>query len=156
MTRLTIDQVDQLGLASLQERYPLPTEAAKGSGPDRLLLNGRSILVPETRFCPDCLTGDGSPIQESFGGPWRKIWHLPVVFACTKHQRLLEHRCPQCDQLVHGRRPRNSHPDPARNARKPTPSPPMPDGARFRQGPDAAHLLRQQTRPHPKPTPGRP
>ncbi|WP_392872720.1 TniQ family protein [Streptomyces sp. LN499] len=49
-----------------------------------------------SRFCPDCLTGDGSPAQDAYGGPWKLRWHLPVVFACTRHQRLLENQCPSC------------------------------------------------------------
>lgn len=44
------------------------------------------MLAPATRYCPDCLSGDGSAIQESLGGPWLKAWHLPVVFACPAHQ----------------------------------------------------------------------
>ena len=43
--------------------------------------------------------------EESFGGPWLKAWHLPVVFACPVHQRLLEHLCPGCGQAAWGRRP---------------------------------------------------
>ncbi len=104
MTRLTTEQVDQLVLASLHERYPLPNEATRTSGPDRRLLTNRTIFLPQTRFCPDCLAGDGTPIQASFGGPWRKTWHLPVVFVCPQHRRLLEHRCPHCEHLVHGHR----------------------------------------------------
>ncbi len=105
MTRLTADKVAQLGLASPHERYPLPAEATKNTTTSPFPLNNRSIFVPATRYCPDCLAGDGSPVQDAFGGPWRKIWHLPVVFACTMHRRLLEDRCPECDQVVHGRRP---------------------------------------------------
>lgn len=102
-TRLTGEQVRQLVLASLHERYPLPHEATRTTEADRRLLNIRTVFLPHTRFCPTCLAGDGSPIQNAFGGPWKKIWHLPVVFACPAHQRLLEHRCPRCEQLVHGR-----------------------------------------------------
>jgi hypothetical protein len=103
MTRLTTDKVAHLGLACLQERYPLPTEAAKNAA--TVPLNGRSTFAPATRYCPDCLAGDRSSIQDAFGGPWRKIWHLPVVFACTLHQRLLEDRCPECGQFAHSRHP---------------------------------------------------
>ena len=60
-----------------------------------------SLFAPGTRYCPECLAGDGSPVQESFGGPWLKAWHLPVIFACPAHRRLLEHRCPECGQDVH-------------------------------------------------------
>ena len=101
MTRLTTDKVAQLGLACLQERYPLPAGAAKN--PATVPLSGLLVFAPATRYCPDCLAGDRSPIQDAFGGPWRKIWHLPVVFACTLHQRLLEDRCPECGQVTHSR-----------------------------------------------------
>src|ERR1017187_6350850 len=103
MTRLTTGQVTRLGLACLQERYPLPTKATKNTA--TVPLNGRSIFAPSTRYCPDCLACAGSPVQDAFGGSWHKTWHLPIVFACTPHQRLREHRCPECDQVVHGRRP---------------------------------------------------
>lgn len=56
MARLTIGQVDTLCLASLQQRYPI-------------LVANRPIFAPEARFCPNCLAGDGSAIQEAFGGP---------------------------------------------------------------------------------------
>ncbi len=105
MTRLDAGEVARLGMSAWQERYPPlivgPEDAASG----RSRLNGQLILAPVTRYCPDCLAGDGSAVQQSFGGPWLKAWHLPVVFACPAHQRLLEHLCPECGQPVRGRRP---------------------------------------------------
>jgi hypothetical protein len=101
MTRLTDGQVTGLGLAAWQERYPLP-DWTPGKG-RRRPMDMWSLFAPATRYCPECLAGDGSAIQESFGGPWLKDWHLPVVFACPVHQRLLEHRCPECAQAVHVR-----------------------------------------------------
>lgn len=105
MTRLTVEQVDHLCLAALHQRYPLTSEARETHRPDMRLLTNRTIILPHTRFCPDCLAGDGTPIQDAFGGTWRRVWHLPVVFACPEHQRLLEHQCPHCEQLVHCHRP---------------------------------------------------
>jgi hypothetical protein len=99
MTRLTDGQVTGLGLAVWQERYPMP-DWTPGKG-RRRPMDMWSLFAPATRYCPECLAGDGSAIQESFGGPWLKDWHLPVVFACPVHQRLLEHRCPECAQAVH-------------------------------------------------------
>jgi TniQ len=99
MTRLTDSQVTGLGLAAWRERYPLPAGALHRAR--RLPIDAWSLLAPATRYCPECLAGDGSPVQESFGGPWLKAWHLPVVFACPVHQRLLEHLCPECGQAVH-------------------------------------------------------
>ena len=105
MTRLTGAQAAQLGMSTWQERYPpvIASPESKARGARRL--DGRLILAPATRYCPECLAGDGSAIQESFGGPWLKAWHLPVVFACPVHKRLLEHLCPECGQAVRGRRP---------------------------------------------------
>jgi hypothetical protein len=100
MTRLTSGQAAQLSLASWQGRYPMPA-VGEGHRP----LASRRVLAPATRYCPDCLAGDGSAIQESLGSPWLKAWHLPVVFACPAHRRLLEHLCPECGRPVHGRRP---------------------------------------------------
>jgi hypothetical protein len=105
MTRLDAGQATRLGMSAWQGRYPPlvigPEDAASG----RCRLNGQLILAPVTRYCPDCLAGDGSGIQQSFGGPWLRAWHLPVVFACPAHQRLLEHLCPECGQPVRERRP---------------------------------------------------
>ena len=82
MTRLTSAQAAQLGMGTWQERYPpvIASPESKARGARRL--DGRQILAPATRYCPECLAGDGSAIQKSFGGPWLKTWHLPVVFAC--------------------------------------------------------------------------
>ncbi|WP_431971553.1 TniQ family protein [Nocardia sp. bgisy134] len=104
-TRLPIEAVTQLGLNGLRGRYPLPSTTTDIAASGVQALNTPWFLTPATRYCPECLAGDGTPIQQAFGGAWRRAWRLPVVFACTKHQRLLEHRCPECDQLVHDRRP---------------------------------------------------
>jgi len=106
MTRLDAGQAAQLGMSAWRERYaPLVIAGPDHAGAGYRRLNGELVLAPATRYCPDCLAGDGSAIQESFGGPWLKTWHLPVVFACTAHQRLLEHLCPECGQPVRGRPP---------------------------------------------------
>lgn len=103
MTRLSLDTVTQLGLNCLRRRYPLSAETTGSSAPEPQSLTSPSFFAPATRYCPECLTGDRTPIQEAFGGAWRRTWHLPVVFACPSHRRLLEHHCPACDQPVHGR-----------------------------------------------------
>ncbi len=59
-----------------------------------------------SRYCPNCLAGDGSTIQNMYGGQWRLRWHIPVSFACTTHSRLLEQGCPQCGG--HPYRPSNT------------------------------------------------
>jgi hypothetical protein len=62
------------------------------------------VLARSTRYCPWCLAGDGSRIQQAHGAAWQKRWHLPVVFACTVHRQLLLHRCSQCQRPVGSRR----------------------------------------------------
>ena len=59
------------------------------------------IFKRATRYCPQCLAGDGSAIQNDLGGPWCKTWRLPVVFACLKHSRFLAHLCPGCGRPAH-------------------------------------------------------
>ena len=105
MTRLTRDQAEQLTMATLRERYPPVLASPESTARGARRLSSQTIFAPATRYCPECLAGDGSAIQAAFGGPWLKAWHLPVVFACCSHQRLLEHHCPECGQAIRGRRP---------------------------------------------------
>ena len=105
MTRLTGAQAAQLGMGTWRDRYPPVIASPESRARGARRLDGRLILAPATRYCPECLAGDGSAIQESFGGPWLKAWHLPVVFACPAHKRLLEHLCPECGQVIRGRQP---------------------------------------------------
>jgi hypothetical protein len=98
--RLSACEVDDLCLRSLNARYPLVASTIKNH-PGRPHAT-RWILIPHTRYCPQCLAGNNTPIQREHGGAWRKAWHLPAVFACIDHHRLLEHGCPHCRQPVHG------------------------------------------------------
>lgn len=54
------------------------------------------VLQPSSRYCPQCLAGDGTTIQNLHGGSWRRTWRLGVTFACLHHQRLLLTTCPSC------------------------------------------------------------
>ncbi len=102
--RLPEAHVDNLTLRPLAHRYPpirdaltrprSSTQRPRGFFPSWLL--GAS-----TRFCPECLRGDGSEIQNRYGGPWQLHWRLAVVFACTRHNVFLHHLCPSCHQPVH-------------------------------------------------------
>ena len=74
MTRLTDSQAAQLGMASWRERYPVPVpDAADGSR----RLNSQDRLAPATRYCPDCLAGDGSAIQEASAAPGSRPGTFP-------------------------------------------------------------------------------
>lgn len=102
-TRMTPADVHALTLQPLAERYPplarLRSAASGGGvGPTTAW-----AINPVSRFCPDCLRGDGTPVQEAFGGAWQLRWHLPVVFACVQHGRLVESACPVCGQQLSGR-----------------------------------------------------
>src|SRR6266545_3952858 len=87
------------GSSSARAR-PEPTGRCGGSG--RLHL-GQWLFLRSTRYCPDCLAGDGSDLQRRHGGGWRRAWRLPVVFACTAHRRYLQHRCATGGHLIHHR-----------------------------------------------------
>ncbi|MFE2722755.1 TniQ family protein [Kitasatospora sp. NPDC059327] len=93
-TRLTPDEVQALGLRPRQVAYPPIADA--GERQDGRFGSNVWAFTAASRFCPPCLAGDGTAVQDAHGGSWRLPWHLPVVFACTRHQRLLEHLCPRC------------------------------------------------------------
>jgi len=103
-TRLTPAEVEGLCLSSMSRRYPLPTAIRDNHRSNSMIRLERWVFAPATRYCPRCLAGDGSAVRRAHGGPGRKTWHLPVVFACTDHQRLLEHLCPACSRPAHGLR----------------------------------------------------
>ncbi|WP_334108634.1 TniQ family protein [Methylobacillus sp.] len=44
---------------------------------------------PIYRYCPDCLREDEIPHI-------RKTWRLAWTYVCSKHQRLMEEKCPHC------------------------------------------------------------
>jgi hypothetical protein len=96
--RLTAAEVAGLCMGSMSGRYPwaAPRVTADRWGPRSLA--SPWVFTSATRYCPQCLAGDGSYIQQQHGGAWQRAWRLPVVFACPVHRRLLEHRCPSCRQ----------------------------------------------------------
>ena len=97
-TRLTAAETSQLCMSSMSAQYPwaAPQLTADKWGPRALA--SPWVFASATRYCPQCLAGDGSDIQQQHGGAWQKAWRLPVVFACPAHRRLLEHLCPSCQQ----------------------------------------------------------
>src|ERR1039457_5862221 len=78
ITRLTAAEASQLSMSSMSGRYPwaAPQATADQWGPRALA--SPWVFTSATRYCPQCLAGDGSPIQ-------------------LQH-RLLEHVCPSCRQ----------------------------------------------------------
>ena len=73
-----------------------PGLTATRRSPGRFVPPGRRpqaddwLFTPETRYCPHCLAGDGSAVQDELGGCWKLAWHLPVVFACLGHRLPLQ------------------------------------------------------------------
>ncbi|MGP3916002.1 TniQ family protein [Nonomuraea sp. 10N515B] len=93
VTRLTADEAADLTLIPWKDRYPsinrsMPTKASRRPKPDDWL------FTHTPRHCPQCLVGDGTPIQQRYGGPWKKAWLLPITFACPDHQTFLQQGCP--------------------------------------------------------------
>jgi len=96
--RLTERETDALTLKGFTRAYPPLRRLRTGT---KFIGDSAAVnwaVADSGRYCPDCLRGDGSAIQESFGGGWQLLWNLPVVFACVPHRRLLEHLCPACRQ----------------------------------------------------------
>ncbi|MFD0560595.1 TniQ family protein [Kitasatospora saccharophila] len=97
----TPQSVDQLTLHPLASRFPPVAHALSLPRPAGELPKPRQIAPPWilssfSRYCPHCLAGDGSAIQQRHGGPWLRRWRLATSFACVKHRVFLEHQCPGC------------------------------------------------------------
>lgn len=92
-TRLTEDEALSLSGAAWAGRYP-PIRRSRIE-PGRHLVTDFWLSSRTARYCPQCLAGDASPLQQQYGGPWKKTWQLPVTFACTTHQRFLREGCPR-------------------------------------------------------------
>ena len=80
-TRLTASEAAALTLVPWAARYPPIGRALSRSSPETAIREPW-LFSPGIRYCPSCLRGDGSPVQEQYGGPWRKYRLLPVAFAC--------------------------------------------------------------------------
>jgi hypothetical protein len=108
-TRLSAPEVAELCLDRLRDRYPpldLDYQVISVRHRQASAITGlaRWVFTRSTRYCPQCLAGDSSSIQQAHGGAWQRLWRLPPVFVCTTHQRLLAHQCPSCRQPVHSHR----------------------------------------------------
>ncbi|WP_432181577.1 TniQ family protein, partial [Streptomyces sp. NBC_00063] len=107
---LSASEVHDLGLKRYASTYPAlrvqrGTESTGGSrsgyfGSISDLYMAAWTVNFSSRFCPDCLVGDGSAMQDAYGGAWKLRWHLPVVFACRRHRRLLEFQCHACRRPI--------------------------------------------------------
>lgn len=102
--RLTEPEAAAMCLSAFAERYPPaapPPGPGPGKGPGARPWNTRAmrwLCGRVIRWCPECLAGDGTPVQDQLGGAWRGTWRLAAVFGCTCHQRLLAYLCPGCSR----------------------------------------------------------
>ena len=146
VTRLTAAEASQLCMSSMSGQYPwaAPQVTADKWGPRALA--SPWVFTSATRYCPQCLAGDGSRIQQQHGGAWQKAWRLPVVFACPAHRQLLEHLCPPAGSRPCPRTTRSARPaHPARRRRRPAPRP-VPGGPQAAGRRPARPPLRGQAR----------
>ncbi|MEI7029610.1 TniQ family protein [Streptomyces pratensis] len=95
-TRLDPREVRAMTLEPLASRYPPAARSVANvrAGKVYSMHTDGWLFATTARYCPRCLAGDGSDIQNAHGGPWQILWRLPVVFACPLHEVFLEHLCP--------------------------------------------------------------
>lgn len=94
--RLKVEEVNALTLSSFATVYP-PLASIRIDGSRNTTAARKSWAANlSSRYCAACLSGNGSPIQTLYGGPWKLRWHLPVSYACVRHHTLLSHICPRC------------------------------------------------------------
>ncbi|WP_424886720.1 TniQ family protein [Streptomyces sp. XH2] len=102
-TRLTRAEASRLTLSTYATHFP----PVAGSLTPRPGLKATQttvdawVLTHYTRYCPRCLAGDGTLIQQRHGGPWKTEWRLPVIFMCSRHRTFLHHLCPACACPAH-------------------------------------------------------
>ncbi|GAA0929451.1 TniQ family protein [Virgisporangium aurantiacum] len=114
-TRLHPDEVADLCVAALADRYaPLSAQFLGRTRQPESVANDPWVFGRAIRYCPPCLAGDGSTVQNLHGGAWQRRWHLPVIFACLTHRRLLARDCPSCQRPAH------------HEANQPVPTPTVP------------------------------
>lgn len=99
--RLTVDEAHSLTLRTAAPNYPPlhPLYLGRQRNITQMIHDGW-VLIHSSRYCPQCLAGDDTVIQREHGGAWQSTWRLPITFACLRHNRLLESRCPHCNELA--------------------------------------------------------
>jgi len=99
---LTAGEAAGLTLSRFSHSYPLA--ARQGSGTVMNAYTGTWAASFSSRYCPQCLADGARRPEGSFGGAWQLDWHLPAVFACAVHRKLLEHACPACGSALNSDR----------------------------------------------------
>lgn len=108
--RLSPKETRLLSLGSLADRYPPVSPnpvhtGGKTRSPKDIASGDSWVATRFTRYCPQCLASNSSQVQDRYGGSWRKQWRLAVLFACTRHRRLLHSTCPACSTPAQGTEP---------------------------------------------------
>ncbi|MEK2477278.1 TniQ family protein [Streptomyces noursei] len=94
--RLNVEEANALTLSSFAAVYP-PLASVRIDGSRNTAAARKSWAASiSSRYCAACLSGNGSPVQTLYGGPWKLRWHLPISYACVTHRTLLSHTCPRC------------------------------------------------------------
>ncbi|KAA6222963.1 hypothetical protein CP973_14465 [Streptomyces albofaciens JCM 4342] len=99
LTGLSPQEVTHLTLLSWHDRYP---SIMRSLDQFQRTWADPWLFLSSPRFCTSCLAGDSTTTQRLHGGPWHKSWHLPVVFACIRHEQFLEPFCPHCGRPSSG------------------------------------------------------
>ncbi|MFC6372661.1 TniQ family protein [Nonomuraea thailandensis] len=99
-TALTAGEAAELTLLPWADRYPPITHSAGKIWTEGNRRFDEWLFHDDVRYCPDCLAGDGTAVQQAYGGPWKKIWHLPIAFACPDHHTFLRDACPRQHRLA--------------------------------------------------------
>lgn len=89
--RLSVSEAAGLTLVPWAGRYPPIARSLRAAG--RTPQADDWLFAPEVRYCPRCVAGDGSTVQDELGGCWKLAWQLPVVFACPAHGLPLRAGC---------------------------------------------------------------
>jgi hypothetical protein len=85
-THLSTAEVAAMTLISFADRYPPvnPEFSGRHRQNHGLFVKENWVFSRASRYCPECLAGDGSPIHNRHGGAWRLVWRLPVTFALDR------------------------------------------------------------------------
>ncbi|WP_434600060.1 TniQ family protein [Streptomyces sp. A5-4] len=107
-TGMPTQDADALTFKPYVNNYPPVAEALlgmRGLAPAPRGVFPVWLLTTSTRYCPACLAGNGSAIQQRHGGPWKLAWRMAANFACLEHRCFLRTTCPACGlpaQMIRG------------------------------------------------------
>ncbi|MEU5464811.1 TniQ family protein [Streptomyces althioticus] len=100
-TRLSRNEARGLTLGAWGHSYQ-PIRRSLPTRPGYSPPMNRWLFGTFPRYCPLCLAGNDTSAQRRYGGPWKREWHLGIVFACMQHECFLHHQCPRCHRPAAG------------------------------------------------------